>query len=331
MPDAPMDDPKFLAAYAEAAGATPRAPVRDGTIAEAVIRYRASDDFTRGLKASTRSRRQTTLDDIRSRYGSGPIAQLRLKHIQKDLDRFAGHAANNRLRVWRGLCAWAKSAYDLSTDPSDGLTRKKVAKSDGHVPWEAGDVEKFRARWPIGTAERLAFELIFWTGARVSDAVRMGEGNVDRDGWLSFRQEKTGGEVAVPFDRELPDFAEDMASDLALLRQAVDSRPERHMTFLTTRDGHARSQKAVSQWFAEKARAAGVKGKTAHGLRKARAIALVEAEATHHQVGAWTGHESLKEIERYAKKFNRRRVLTRSKQERESSNSARKVPNQAEK
>ena len=326
MPDAPMDDPRFLAAYAAAAGVEPRAPIRSGTIGEAVVRYLASDSFMAGLAKSTRSKRRPMLDDIRSRYGAGRIGDLRLHHLRLDLDRFAGHAANNRLRAWRGLCAWAKAAYSLAADPSDGLTRKKVAKSDGFVPWEMADVEAFRAHWAIGTTERLAFELIFWTGARVSDVVRMGEGNVDRDGWLNFRQQKTGGEVSVPFDRDLPEFAEGMASDLETLRRAIDARNERHITYLTTRSGHARSIKAFSAWFARKARDAGVKDKSAHGLRKTRAIALVEAGATHHQVGAWTGHTSLTEIEHYARKFDRRRALSRSKPERESSNSPGKVP-----
>lgn len=201
----------------------------------------------------------------------------------------------------------------------------------GHVPWENEDVAAFRAYWRIGSVERLTFELIHWTGARVSDVIRLGEGNVDRDGWLSFRQVKTGGEVSIPFARALPDFADGMAADLATLHAAINARIERHLTYITTFNGAARSPKAVSQWFAEKARKAGITGKTAHGLRKTRAIALVEAEATHHQVGAWTGHESLKEIEHYAKKFNRRKSLTRSKGEQESSKPLDKVPNLTEK
>ena len=33
------------------------------------------------------------------------------------------------------------------------------------------------------------------------------------------------------------------------------------------------------------------------------------------QIGAWTGHESLKEIERYIKDFSKRRALSRAKEE----------------
>ena len=199
------------------------------------------------------------------------------------------------------------------------------------MPWDSADVAAFRAYWPIGSVERLTFEVIHWTGARLSDVIRLGEGNVDRDGWLTFRQAKTGGEVSIPFTRDLPDFADSMAADLATLHRAIAARPERHLTYITTFKGAARSPKLVSQWFASKARKAGITGKTAHGLRKTRAIALVEAEATHHQVGAWTGHESLKEIEHDAKKFNRRRALTRSKREQASSKSFDIVPNPAEK
>ena len=195
--------------------------------------------------------------------------------------------------------------------------RAKTAKSDGHEPWSEEDVAKFRGYWPIGSMERLAFELLHWTGARVSDGIRLGEGNVDRDGWLTFRQMKTGGEVFIPFRRELPEFAECYAIDLELLHQAIDARAERHLTYLYTRQGASRSPKSISQWFAAKTRKAGITGRTAHGLRKTRAIALVEAGGGSPQIGAWTGHESLREIERYIRKFNRRKALTRTKKEQE--------------
>lgn len=144
---------------------------------------------------------------------------------------------------------------------------------------------------------------------------RVGEGNVDRDGWLKFKQQKTGGEVFLPFRRELPEFVDCYASDLALLHSAIDARNERHMTFLHTRKGASRSAKSISQWFAAKARKAGIVGRTAHGLRKARAIALAEAGGASPQIGAWTGHESLKEIERYILKFNKRKALSRTEAE----------------
>jgi integrase len=329
MPDAPKDDPRFLAAYAKAAGETPRAPVVRGSIASAMALYKASEDFAH-LSTGTRAARRPMLDEVAQMYGFGRVKGLQQKHIQKDLERFSGHAHNNHLKMWRGFCKWMQYQYKLESDPSDGIKRAKTAKSDGHIPWDTDQIEQFRAYWPIGTMERLAFELIFWTGARVSDAIRLGEGHIDKDGWLAFHQQKTGGEVNIPFNRELPECAEPFENDLALLHQAINARNERHVTFIITNFGTSRSAKSVSQWFAAKARKAGIKGRTAHGLRKSRAIALAETGGTSPQIGAWTGHESLKEIERYIKKFNKRKALTKTETEQKvptSSNQFQKLAN----
>lgn len=148
---------------------------------------------------------------------------------------------------------------------------------------------------------------------------------------MSFRQAKTGGTVDIPFQRELPEFALGMTGEIKALHDAIAARPERHLTFITTSAGAARSHKAVSQWFAAKARAAGLTGRTAHGLRKSRAVALVEAGATPHQVGAWTGHETLAEIEHYARRFDRRRALSATNGERKSSKTGDKVPKKRKK
>lgn len=313
MPDLPPDHPEFLAAYAKAAGVAPRAPLREGSLASGVALYKASDAFA-ALAASTRSVRARMLDDIGQRYGHANRAELAPRHIEADLARFRGHARNNRLKAWRGFCAWLRERDRLARDPSDGIRRAATAKSDGHTPWDAEDIEAFRGHWGFGTIERLAFELIYWTGARVSDAVRLGPGNVDREGWISFRQQKTGGEVWIPFNRHLPDFAQVYENDLVMLHAAIETRPDRQMTYLHTSRGASRSSKSVSQWFAARSRAAGVEGKTAHGLRKARAKALAEAGASAPQIGAWTGHESLKEIERYIRDFSKKKALSRTDQ-----------------
>lgn len=314
MPDLPSDHPQFLGAYAKAAGGKARKLTRDGSLGAAFEIYKASDAFAL-LSASTRDTRRRMIDEAREMYGHANRSELAKHHIEKDLSRFTSHARNNHLRMWRGFCAWMVDHYNLTVDPSDGIKRARTVKSDGHEPWSEHEIKVFRTFWPIGTMQRLAFELIFWTGARVSDAIRLGPGNIDRDGWLSFRQQKTGGGVDIPFNRDLPEFAERYAGDLAMLKQAINARNERHMTFLHTAKGAARSSKSVSQWFAAQARKAGITGRTAHGLRKSRAIALAEAEGTSPQIGAWTGHESLKEIERYIRKFNKRKALSRATEE----------------
>jgi integrase len=332
MPDLPIDHPKFLAAYAGAAdeSSPSQRPVLDGSFAQAVTGYLRSDAFQIMLKESTRSVRRRMLDNMRDRYGHARIMHLQSKHVGLDLERFSGHAHNNRLKVWRGFGKWLAQKYKIK-DPAAPIKQLPVPKSDGHIPWTTEEIQMFRAHWSIGTSERLALELIFWTGARISDAVRLGQGNVNKDGWLAFVQEKTGGEVEIPFDRDLPDFAERMENDLMMLKSALDARSSLHITWMTTVHGRSRSSKAAGQWFAAKARVAGIQGKTAHGLRKSRAQALAEAGGTTAQISAWTGHESLSEVERYIKKFNKRKVLSSTKTEQKVPTSATKVPTQPKK
>jgi len=51
-------------------------------------------------------------------------------------------------------------------------------------------------------------------------------------------------------------------------------------------------------------------GKTSHGLRKSRMILHAERGANIHQIAAWSGHETLKEIERYTRAAEKRRLLS---------------------
>ena len=311
MPDLPPDHPEFLAAYAKGAGVSPRALVTRGSLGAALTLYKASDCFSL-LATTTKSLRRPILDDLIELYGHASREGLARRHIDKDLDRFTGSVRNNHLKVWRGFCAWMVDHYKLAENPSDGIKKSKVAKTDGHIPWDEDQTTKFRAYWPIGTMERLTFELIFWTGARVSDAIRLGPRNIDKNGWLFFSQGKTGRDAVIPFDRELPEFAQAMVGDLDLLRAAINARNERHITYLHTRRGASRSSKSISQWFAAKARRAGIEDRTAHGLRKSRAEALFENGATMAQAQAWIGHKDPRMLQHYADKYDMRRALSRT-------------------
>ncbi len=126
---------------------------------------------------------------------------------------------------------------------------------------------------------------------------------VTGDGLLRFHQSKTGGEVNVPWT--CPAFGLDSdRSDLAACLVG-----KRHMVFLTTRTGSARSHKALSGWFAEAAREAGLRDLTAHGLRKYRMNQLAESGVPVFAMQSWVGHVTLAEVERYTRRAQRRKVF----------------------
>lgn len=57
-------------------------------------------------------------------------------------------------------------------------------------------------------------------------------------------------------------------------------------------------------------RDAGLTGKTAHGLRKARAVILAVGGWPPHRIGVWTGYESLLDVAHYIPSANKRAMAS---------------------
>lgn len=304
LPDLPKDDPRFVAAWAAAVDAKPLLPKRQprkGTIAAGVLAYRASQRF-KDLAPGTREYRNRILAKIEADYGTALMQDLEPRHIRADMRKFAPHAANHRLKVWRALCAlWTKDDM-IEQDPAKLVSKPDLPSSDGHTPWTRDDVEAFRTHWPIGTMQRLALELILHTGAAIGDAVKLGPGNI-KDGWITYKRGKTGVQATCPLD-ECPDWFEPSPH----LRACIDAAP-RQMVFLSTAAGHSRSVKAARQWFAKAARDAGIEGKTAHGVRKLRAIMMAEAGATTEERMVIMGHDTTAQTREYSKTADAKRLI----------------------
>lgn len=304
LPDMPMDAPAFLAAYAAAAGLSslPEPPAQTGTIAAAIVAFMRSDEW-HSKAQTTRAVWRRGLDDIRGRYGKAPIAKLEARHIRVDLARLAPNPARQRFKIWRALLGWCHRVGMIETDATRDVAKPKAPEGKGHTPWAREDVAKFRAAWPVGTAQRLAFEALYWTGARVSDLVKIGDAHM-KDGVLRFVQRKTGDPVAIPLD-DAPAYAEPDG----LLLDCLRARKSRGLVWLTTEQGAARSEKAASQWFSAAARKAGLTDRTAHGLRHARATIMKENGATVEQRRAWLGHDSEAMAAKYSKTADLLRVI----------------------
>jgi hypothetical protein len=107
------------------------------------------------------------------------------------------------LQTMRGLCQWAKHAKLTEHDPTIGLNVERP-ETDGYHVWTEEECATFESRWPRGTRERLAFDLLLYTGLRRGDAVRLGRPHL-RNGIATIRTEKTGETVTIPI---LPPFQE---------------------------------------------------------------------------------------------------------------------------
>src|SRR2546430_70272 len=108
-----------------------------------------------------------------------------------------------------------------------------------------------------------------------------------RNGLLHVRQQKTGEPLQLPIFLEL--------------QTAIDAIPnrDRHLTFLTTKSSRPFSPAGFTNWFRHVCTEAGLRGFSAHGLRKASMTRLAEARFSVHEIAAFSGHKTLSEIAHY--------------------------------
>lgn len=273
--------PEFMDAYQAAmAGKTPRAAkaphkAPSGTLGWLIARYRETVAWT-SLGAATRRQRENVFKHVIKASGDLPFADVSRKHIVAGIDRRreTPAAARHFLETMRGLFAWAANAEHVPADPTQGVKAPKK-KGKGYHAWTIEECEAFEARWPVGTRERLAFDLLLYTGLRRGDAVKIGRPHV-RDGVITTTTEKSGEMVKV------------VIPILPPLATSIEAAPCGELTFIAGERGRPMVKESFGNWFREACRAAGVPG-SAHGLRKVGASRAAEAGATEHELMAMFG------------------------------------------
>jgi len=305
----PIDSPDFLRRYAEAMeqAPPPRTRAKEGSIAAVCAAFRASTTFS-GYSSSYKSimhRHMAAICKTQAR-ADAPISGLRPPHINTDISALDPHPARHRLKVWRQVCGFALSRGWTETNAAISVKPPRPPKTDGHLVWRAEDIAAFRNTWPIGSVQRLCFEVVYWSAARTVDAVRLSVSMIDAQGVLTFKQQKTGGPAHVPWTCALPDWADSMASDQAMMHECIQRGV---FTFLEVQAGRSRSKKGLSNLISHAARVAGIEGRSAHGLRKSRLTSIAATGGSVHAIMAWGGHVTLSEAQRYITSLDRKSVI----------------------
>lgn len=266
---------------------------RPGTLNAAVVAYYTSADWQL-LSLSTQATYRGILDRFRAEHGHRLVADMAPHHVRTILDARAKtpSAANNWLKVVRALMRFLVDRNLVKADPTLGV-RPLKNRTDGFHTWTEEEIARFDERWPLGTLERLAKDLLLYTGQRRGDVRLMGPQHI-RAGLVRVRQQKTGAELEIALHDAL--------------RGSIDARPTKHLAFITTAAGEPYSEAGFGNWFGDAARKAGLKSCSAHGLRKAAARRLAEAGCTTKEIAAVTGHKTLKEVERYTIAADQKRL-----------------------
>lgn len=97
-----------------------------------------------------------------------------------------------------------------------------------------------------------------------------------------------------------------LSREFRTLRESLAASKLGHLVLLTTQKGQPYSEKGFGNWIKKAAVRAGLPHCSAHGLRKGASRRLAEAGCSGHEIMSITGHQSLKEVERYTRAANRR-------------------------
>jgi integrase len=265
-----------------------------GTFDDLMQRYLESANFSR-LSPATKQAYQLTGEKLirEEDIGRRLVAQMKREHVSRMVAKRAATpgAANNSLGILRILVRYA---IDIGLRPDDPTLRIKRLPGSEHHSWTDDEITAFEARWPIGTRERVAFSLLLHTGQRLDDVRLMSWSHLEGSG-INVAQQKTKARLWIPLHPELA----------AILAQW----PRTHVAIITTRFGQPFTHDGFGSWMASRIERAALPDRcVSHGLRKAAARRLADAGCSTHQIGAITGHQSLKEIERYTKAAEQRHL-----------------------
>ena len=135
--------------------------IRANSLAWALERYRNSSSWA-SLSNATRRQRENIYRATIKTAGGVPLKGIVADTIRAGRERRAGapHSANNFLKAMRAFFAWAIEEALVTVDPTRGVKLLAGANdADGFHVWTQDELDRFEARWPVGTRERLAFDL----------------------------------------------------------------------------------------------------------------------------------------------------------------------------
>ena len=287
--------PEFLLEYRRAEQEYPRTKQRQetgNTLQSAIDLWRQSSDWN--LKAtSTKRQRESLLRPTLAQAGQMPIRAISRQHIVDGRERRQATpaAANNFLKTMKAFFRWAIEVGLVKIDPTEGVRSLRL-NTHGFRAWNDKHIQLFRDHWPIGSRERLAFELLYHTGLRRSDLVKLGPMHV-RDGVIEITAQKNGVTAYIPMTPEIQTIIEASATGAA--------------TFFCSLSGAPMTKESFGNFFREACDKAKV-DRSSHGLRKTKAINLGDKGASELALQATLGWSTNQQSQVYTKGFNRRRL-----------------------
>lgn len=237
-----------------------------------------------------------------------PVRDLRRRHLKEIISKYSAtpHKAKHLLTTIRKMIYVALDEEWIDVDPSYKL--KWRPEYVGWKAWTTEAMQKYEAKWKVGSTPRLVYAIALWLGNRRADVATLrwdqqtarsvsfnGEARIV-DGF-NIRQGKTGKDLFVPITPMLSEIL-----------QATERKGE---TVLVTAYGQPFSPKSLTGRMADWTKSAGLEpGFTLHGLRKTLGKMLAEGGASTRQIMETLGHDDIEHAELYSREAEQARLAT---------------------
>ncbi len=258
-----------------------------------ISKFTSSPAF-RNKKPNTQASYLTYLKQIEDLMGEAEANDVTPADVAAVLEKLSANpgAANQCVRTLSALYYWGKRPENnhVKSNPASNI---ELFDGGEHEPWNDATLEAgLEAKDP---QTRLAIRLLYYTAQRIGDVCRMRWSDIQPDGTLYVKPEKTdrrNEELWIPIHSELG---------------ATLSGMKRSLTTIICRpDGKPYSDETVRKWIKDFGKERGVE-LVPHGLRKNAVNALLEAGCSAAETASISG-QSLQMVEHYAKKRNRRKL-----------------------
>lgn len=285
-----MPDPASVGFYDSYAALMAVRTKRTGpsyTVADLVNDYEGSEAFGKLSAGTQRTYKKYTYRVSKAFKAFAPDAVTR-KHVRAYADKeFAGApgAYNLFVSVVGAIYKWGRKNDKCTAEPTKEMDKRAIGE---HLPWPEHVLEE-----ALSTDQdriRLAVHILYFTGLRIGDALKLRWNNI-QDGFIHVKPQKT--------ERLQKTLRIKMAADLA---DELAKAPRRGLTIIAQDNGKPLGVDILRRDLKEFTEALGV-STVPHGLRKNAVNALLEAGCTIAEVAAITG-QTFRIVEHYAKKMD---------------------------
>ena len=307
----PIGTEEFLREYGHCVSNIPtfegtvRLRVREGSVDDLVSRYLRSSDFKGEAQPVTLSKNRAIIERFRQKHGKHMVAKVTFEHLDqiiadartKNADGTGGKFAAQKLRKeLKRLFGYAVKLGWLPSNPVDHIRPLKL-RTDGHHSWTEEEIVQYQEHWALGTHQRLALELVLWTGKRIGDAAKLGPQHII-DNFLVTVDGKTQKRNEIALSKQL--------------LHALAAMGEPYGYLITWSHGRGYSEKSLSQTFSEWCNQASLRHCSAHGLRKSITRRMAESSFTNSEMKSITQHSADAELAVYTRGVNQKELAAKA-------------------